>query len=513
MSRMTPSSRQMPGYRFRSFATFAAVAAATLLIGGQGCDADIQRDASITAPMPLADSPVPPGGADLPAIPTLTSQNGALSVALTAGVATVNIGGQPVSTTVYNGQYIAPTLRVRRGDVLRVTLVNGGSMQTNLHMHGLEVTPNGDGDNIFRIASPGASLTYEYRIPMDHPAGQFWYHPHVHGNASAQTKFGMSGLLIVEGMQEEIPALQGLVERVLVLKDAQLVGGTIDTSLEIGVNTTRTVNGVVNPTIRMAPGETQLWRVSNQSANLYYRLQLDGHLLYQVGRDGNRLNAMQGAEDVLVIPGSRADLVVQAGTGEGGHRFALRAGEVQTGVDGDEYDDEAIATVAVEGTPVSPLALSTVTMAPLPDLRPRVTNARGITFQQDRTGMHFMVNGKDFDGSHVTTRVRLGSVERWTIHNTTKEWHVFHIHQTQFQLVEVNGKPVPFDGYHDVVNVPEKGSVTVVIPFDDPRTAGRYVYHCHILDHEDRGMMALIQVGSDTTSVLAAMPMPMAMSH
>ena len=474
-------------------------------LASQACDRTSDRVAGPQAvPAPISAS-VDPG---LHEPLTLSSSNGVLDVTLTAAPAMVDIGGQTVLTPVFNGSYIPPTLRVKRGDLLRITLVNGSGMMTNLHTHGFEVTPKGISDNIFRVADVGASLTYEYNIGANHPAGQFWYHPHVHGNASAQTKYGLSGLIIVEGMQEEIPALQGLAERVLILKDAQVAGTAIDTGLEIGINATRTVNGVVNPTITMAPGETQFWRISNQSANLYYRLVLDGHTLYQVGRDGNHLNAMQANSEVFLTPGSRADVVVQMNPGEEGQRFALRTLAVQTGVAGDSYDEFVLATVSVQGAPVAPLALSGITMTPLRDLRTLVTNTRGITFQQDRGGVFFKVNGQNFDMNKVNTRVRLGNVERWTIQNTTNEWHVFHIHQVQFQLVAVNGNPVPFDGYHDVVNVPEKGSVTVIIPFAAATSAGKYVYHCHILDHEDRGMMAIIQVGKDEMT----MDMPSSMT-
>ena len=479
------------------------------VLAAQACDRASER---IAGPQVEQVQPTASVDAGLNEPQTLSSANGLLDVTLTAATATIDIGGQPVVTTVFNGTYLPPTLRVKRGDLLRITLVNASGMLTNLHTHGFEVTPKGISDNIFRIAEMGGSLTYEYQIGANHPAGQFWYHPHVHGNASAQTKFGLSGLIIVEGMQEEIPALQGLPERVLILKDAQIDGTAIDTALEIGLNTTRTVNGLVNPTITMAPGETQFWRISNQSANLYYRLVLDGHTLHQVGRDGNHLNAMQSGSEVLLVPGSRADVVVQMNPGEGGQTFALSALAVQTGVAGDSYDAEVLATVSVEGTAVSPLDLSTITMTPQQDMRSLVTNARAVTFQQDRAGLAFLVNGQEFDMNKVNTRVKHGNVERWTVQNTTNEWHVFHIHQVQFQLVAVNGKPVPFDGYYDVVNVPEKGSVTVIIPFNAPTSAGKYVYHCHILDHEDRGMMAVIQVGKEDEPV-AMSPEMASMKH
>lgn len=476
-----------------SYLVFSTALALATVFGAEGCDSTPQR--IVESPAPALPGTIAKAAFVEPS--TLSSSNGLLEVTLTAGQALVSIGGQQVLTTVFNGQYIPPTLRVKRGDLLRVHLVNATDMVTNLHTHGLEVSPKGISDNIFRMAESGAFLTYEYQIPANHPAGQFWYHPHIHGSSSAQTKLGMSGLLIVEGMQQEIPTLQDLTERVLVLKDAQISGGAIDTEMGIGVNTTRTVNGVVNPTIPIAPGETQLWRISNQSANLYYRLSLDDHQLYQVGRDGNHLNEMKAQDQILLLPGSRADVLVQAGRDEGGSTFAFRTLAVQTGAEGDSYEGEQLASLSVEGTPVIPLSLSTVTMAPLTDLRSKVTNARAITFQQTHEEGGFMINGQLFDMNKVNTHVREGNVERWRIQNTTREWHVFHIHQVQFQLVEVNGKPVSFDGYYDVVNVPDKGSVTVIIPFDGANVAGKFVYHCHILDHEDHGMMAVIEVGDN----------------
>lgn len=431
--------------------------------------------------------------------PTLRSTAGLLDVTLTAAPATVEIAGQAVRSTVFNGMYLPPTLRVRRGDLLRITLVNGSDMYTNLHGHGLEVSPKGNSDNIFRVARPGGSLVYEFHIPADHPAGMFWYHPHYHGNASAQTKFGMAGMLIVEGFQDDVPAVRDIPERLLVLRDAQIAGGTIDTASEIGINTTRTVNGAVNPTITMAPGATELWRVGNNSANLYYRLVLDGHQLHMVGRDGNHLNHMVTQDEVLLPPGGRVELLVQPSPTETA-AFSLRTLAVQTGAAGDSYDGAVLATVRLQGAPVQPFALSSVTMDPLPDLRTQVTSSRGIVFGQTRDGEEFRVNGQEFDMDQINTRVRIGSVERWHIRNVTNEWHDFHIHQTQFQVVEEDGRPVPFDGYHDVINVKDNSSIIVIISFADPRTAGKYVYHCHILDHEDRGMMAVIQVGPEDKS-------------
>ena len=429
---------------------------------------------------------------------------------LTAAPAAVSIGGRLVRTPVFNGLYVAPTLRVKPGDLLRIRLVNGVGAETNLHTHGLAVSPKGVGDNVFRIADPGATLAYEYRVPVDHPVGLYWYHPHFHGLSSAQTKYGLSGTIIVDPASGVTPATAGIAERVLVLKDAQIAGGAIDTAEDIGVNTTRTVNGARNPTIRIRPGETQLWRVSNQSANLYYDLELDGHTLYQAGRDGSRLNQIQRLSHLLLPPGGRSELLVQAAPTDRG-RFLLRTRAIQTGSDGDVYGADTLATLRIAGAPVTPLALPTA-LRPLVDWRGRVTGTREVVFTAGDEIC--FVNGRLFDMNRVDAQVALGAVERWTIRNDTDEWHAFHMHQGQFQLVAVNGRGVPFDGYYDVVNVPDRGSVTVILPFTRPEQAGRFVYHCHILDHEDRGMMATIQVGpSDAATVAAAAAMARAMGR
>jgi FtsP/CotA-like multicopper oxidase with cupredoxin domain len=106
----------------------------------------------------------------------------------------------------------------------------------------------------------------------------------------------------------------------------------------------------------------------------------------------------------------------------------------------------------------------------------------------------FFIDGKTFDPNRIDTRVRLGAVEEWTIRNDSDELHDFHIHQTGFQLVEVNGVPQPLDGYYDTVNVPVRGEIKIIIPFTDPVMVGKFVYHCHLLSHEDKGMMATIEV-------------------
>ena len=173
--------------------------------------------------------------------------------------------------------------------------------------------------------------------------------------------------------------------------------------------------------------------------------------------------------------------------------YSLRTGDIDTGPQGNQYAGTVMATVRVEGTPVSPVVVP-ATLRPVGDLRGKVTNRRTIVFSESADGDTMFVDGKQFDMNRTDVRVKLGAVEEWTVRNNSDELHTFHIHQGPYQLIEINGIPQPVDDYRDVVDVPIRGEVKVIIPFTDSTKVGRFVYHCHILRHEDKGMMATIQV-------------------
>jgi suppressor of ftsI len=156
--------------------------------------------------------------------------------------------------------------------------------------------------------------------------------------------------------------------------------------------------------------------------------------------------------------------------------------------------ERVLGRVTVAGDPVAPLA----TMAAFPekkDLRAsKIDERRTFTFTQLNDDKTFLLNGKKFDHTRIDTRVPLGNTEEWTIKNDTDDMHVFHIHQIHFQLVEINGKPQPFEGYLDDVRVPERGEVKLILPFTEAQIVGTFMYHCHVLKHEDGGMMGIIEV-------------------
>jgi len=299
----------------------------------------------------------------------------------------------------------------------------------------------------------------------------------------------MSGALIIEGLLDPFPELRDLPEHVLLLKDAQIGGGQI-AHRGIGDDAIRTVNGTLNPTITLRPGETQLWRIGNVGADLYYVLTLEGHRFSEVARDGDRLARLVPKQQLFLPPGAREEVLVQAA---GPGTYALRTAGFDTGPQGNHYPGAVLATVRVEGPPVPSVTLPE-RLLPVADLRHRVTDRRTIVFSESADGDTFFVDRRTFDPNRTDTRLKLGAIEEWTIRNESGELHDFHIHQTHFQVTEVNSVEQTFDGYQDIVNVPVHGEVKMIIPFTDPVIVGRFVYHCHLLSHEDKGMMATIEV-------------------
>jgi suppressor of ftsI len=421
--------------------------------------------------------------------PVVTSTAGVLRVSLTPRPSMVSVAGRQATVMAYNGLYTPPTLRARPGDTIRIRLTNALDEPTTLHTHGLTVSPRANSDNIFLHVAPGQTQDYEIQLPANQPAGLFWYHPHAHGFSDEQTRNGMAGALIVEGLLDSFPTLRHLPERLLLLKGLQLEDGRVAIT-HIGENAIRTINGVADPIIVLRPGETELWRIGNLSADLYFLLTLDSHHFQLVARDGNLRSRITTSDTVRLSPGARAEVLVTAGAPG---VYQLRTGDIDTGPAGNQYKGTVMATVHVEGSPMTPAVLPHA-LLPVEDLRGKVTNRRTIVFSESKDGDTFFIDGKKFDMDRTDIRVKLGAIEEWTIRNEADELHTFHIHQGPYQLTEINGVPQPADDHRDIVDVPIGGEVKVIIPFTNPLIVGRFVYHCHILSHEDRGMMATIEV-------------------
>jgi suppressor of ftsI len=431
------------------------------------------------------------------------SKNGLLEITLKAKAGTLQLAGKNYTAWMYNGSYMPPLLHLIQGDTLRVHLINGLNMQTNLHYHGMNVSPAGNSDNIFRAANPGDTLNYEVLVPKNHDAGTFWYHPHTCGTSDQEVSLGMSGAILVEGLFAKLPPVfKQQKDYIMLLKDIQstedlkkILLCSAEGVKEVYKFTSEkprqcTVNGQINPHINIQPGETQIWRIFNIGADIYYNIYLEGHQLYQMGEDGVYYKEVRARDSILMPPGSRIELLVQAKkTGE----FKLKTLALSTGDDGDNYPEVTLATMICKGPSVHPISIPVKVNDQLIDYRTKtITGKRTITFSEG-PGV-FYINGRLFNRDSIDTRVKLGSIEEWTIVNASDEMHCFHIHQINMQVVEINGKQVEFNGYNDVVNVLPNSSVKLLMPFTEDYMLGKFVYHCHILSHEDKGMMQVIEV-------------------
>ena len=441
-----------------------------------------------------------PGGA-FAEPPVLRSAGGMLEVTLRAA-AGATVDGRRTRALGYNGTTPGPTLVVRPGDVLRVRLENALDATTNLHTHGLHVSPEGNSDNVFRAAEPGTSADYEYRVPADHPAGTFWYHPHHHGMVAAQVFGGLFGALLVTGPDEPDVAR----ERVIVISDTTLTStGDVASVSHADAMLGREgelvlVNGRQRPRIALSAGTTERWRVVNACASRFLDLRLDDHTWGLLGYDGQGLHAPLDRESVLLAPGNRADLLVRpTGTGS----TTLRTLAVDRGgmgmMGGSATSGEVeLATVDIgaggPGTGSGAAAwptLEDLRSAPV-DGRRTVTMTGGMGMGMG--GMEFGFDGRTFDPARTDQELVVGTLEEWTIRNATMMDHPFHLHVWPMQVLDapdVDSAGPP--DWRDTVIVPAGGQVTVRVAVRD--FGGRTVYHCHVLDHEDMGMMGTVRAG------------------
>jgi FtsP/CotA-like multicopper oxidase with cupredoxin domain/cytochrome oxidase Cu insertion factor (SCO1/SenC/PrrC family) len=424
---------------------------------------------------------------------TIRSVDGVCKATVRLHKQEVQAGDQKLMTTSFNGKYTGPILRVRPGDILELRVINDGEYNTNIHFHGMQVSPDDYGDSVFTLIPIGHEYTYRFRIPEYHHSGTYWFHAHTHATTQRQVMQGNAATLIVEGELDRWPELKGITERNCVLHDYQKsFNGEVAQGIQVSWPTYRLVNDQKFPDVPIRPGEVQLLRLSAQGANIFYYLDFGGEKFWVINTDGNPMVEMKEVERYSLPPGSRADILVKF---DKPGRYKLHTSEIRTGPAGDGYSAENLLTMACDGEPVAnpvKLPLKATGPSPLRDLRGvKVDNVRTIVFNE--TDNDFRIDNRYFDGTRIDQLIKWGTVEKWIIRNSTDEMHVFHFHQTDFQVVKVNGKPVPFGTHRDNINLPFRGEVEVIIPFDMPCQIGDYVFHCHILCHEDGGMMQKVR--------------------
>lgn len=410
----------------------------------------------------------------------LSSENGLLNATLHVKKSVVDIGGKKVESPVYNGMYPGPTFRVSPGDRFRVKLINDGTEDTNLHFHGGHVSPKGNSDNVFLSISPKKSFQYEYKIPKDHPPGLYWYHPHRHFYTEAQVLDGMAGAIIVSGGLDEIKGIKGLPEKIMVLT-------TVDGSDQ---NTpARLVNGKKNPVMYLRPNETVRLRIFNASADDFFNFAIPGTKLHILARDGNTLSRLLTKDSELLAPGNRVEMLIRA---KGPGTYIVESLPYDEGFS--KYERDTFMTVKVQGISVPNRELPSE-LIPHEDLRSvDVDRVRTITFSEggSESDTTFLIDGVEFDPKKVSQVVTLGTTEEWRIINTSDETHPFHIHINPFQVISVNGKSVEGElSYRDTFQMPANGEFVMRTRYKN--FDGKYVLHCHILFHEDHGMMQVVE--------------------
>jgi FtsP/CotA-like multicopper oxidase with cupredoxin domain len=407
--------------------------------------------------------------------------------------------GKRVEAWTYNGGLPGPLIRLRVGDRLIVHFTNKLPKPTTVHWHGLRVPIQMDGvpGASQPEVQPGGTFTYDFVVP---DAGLFWYHPHV--MSAAQVGFGLYGPLLVEDPAERVGAADELV---LVLSDIGLTekSGELeapDAGGSLGMVFGREgnhvlVNGRVLPHLTVRSGVPQRWRIVNAAKSRYFQLYLHGHTFTKIGVDGGLLEYPVKSDTVLLATGERVDVLVTP-QGVPKSPLVVAAPLHNRGYGSVEYRDQPdLFTIDFANQPphaAGPLPNLTRRIEPLP-LRGATAVKLDLTIGQlpDRT-FEFGINGVPF-AKNVNLRAKLGETQVWTITNTTPWSHPFHLHGFFFQVLDEQGTPVRPLAWKDTVNVPFKQTVRVAVRFDD--RPGNWMYHCHILDHADGGLMGTVTVG------------------
>lgn len=414
-----------------------------------------------------------------------------------------------------DGPMIGPLIDVREGDRVEIRFVNRLAQPTTIHWHGLPVPPDQDGNPANPIA-PGAAHVYRFTLPKG-SAGTYWYHPHPHMQTAEQVFRGLAGPIVVRTADDP---LADWPERHLFVSDLKLAAdGTIAANSMMDWMNGREgqfvlVNGAREPRIGIVRDER--WRVWNGCSARYLLLAFDdGRAFAQVGTDGGLLGApREGLTSLLLAPGERVELIVRAGQGASSARLLAA-----------QYDRRKMAMTHGSLPPTPMATLAQVAFAPqaefagkaLPaQLRPiaplvpsnvkksvvfgeamdmHAMHQPGASQRRMPQGMHFMINGESYDPARITLTSRRNEVEQWTIANQTDMDHPFHLHGTQFQVLarESGGNRIDETvlAWRDTVNVKPGESVHLATVQHE---AGDRMFHCHILEHEDLGMMGTLRV-------------------
>jgi len=493
---------------------------------------------------------LPPVGSDIPGAnmvqpPVLRSTDGRLTTTFDISYITTTVntpfGEKTASLRTWNGFLGGPTFRVRPGDQLVIQINNNLPPNTdpvppdhntphhfntiNLHTHGLHVSP--DQDNVELAIPPGGTYTYTYDIPDDHPAGTFWYHAHKHGATAMHLMSGMAGLIIVEGEVDNDPGVAEAFQLDFVIQEINFgmvsdennppdqrfeVPDYVKPSPFARDDSFFLVNSEYQPTLTVNPGRTVRLRILNASTRNTMPISIPGAQMTVISFDGITIPEPLTVDSVRLAPANRVDVILKF---EDEGTFTIQKDEFSNNTQGRPFPAETLATINVVGQAFDfPLPSGSLTTpAQLPDITAaEVTEApRTLVYAVGQNGPmiggqqanNFTINGVRFDPQVINETITLNSVIEWTLTNTSNAWHSHHIHINPFQVIDVSspdpdvnntlqGLPLTRPVWLDTVDIPPMGSVTFRSRYPD--FTGLFVQHCHILTHEDIGMMQNVNI-------------------
>ncbi|MFJ8532989.1 multicopper oxidase family protein [Streptomyces sp. NPDC093591] len=402
--------------------------------------------------------------------------------------------GLKTPTWGFNGSYLGPTLRAARGEKVRVRIANGLEEASGVHWHGMHLPARMDGGPHQMIA---AGDTWTPHWTVNQPAATLWYHPHPHGATERHVRKGLAGMFILDDERSTklaLPKRYGVDDLPVIVQDVRFDGAKLDGDRRIMRNVgflgDRTmVNGTLRPHREVGDELIRLRLLNASTARTYAFGFPDDRAFSLIATDGGLLERPESMDRVQLSPGERAEIVVGMRAGE---RVMLRSfpqddygdsWQRRFGGGDDSFDVlELRAARELRPSPGIPTALGD---SETPDGTDAV---RARHFDLKRSG----INGRSMDMGRVDETVTRGTTEVWTVRNSNGMPHNFHVHDVQFRVLEVNGEAPPpaLRGPKDTVFLPNGTTMKLALRFTGPADPDTpYMYHCHLLYHEDEGMM------------------------
>ena len=465
-----------------------------------------RRAQALTRPLPippLADSTVGPDGTRIFTLRAMASE-------------TEMLPGVRTATWGFNGSILGPTLRARRGESVAVQVENALTEPTTVHWHGMHVPARADGGPHQTVPAGGQ---WQPRWQVRQPAATLWYHPHLHGATEKHIYRGLAGMFLIDDDGDGtagLPREYGVDDIPLIIQDRRFTpAGALDESdpTDIGLlGDTIVTNGIAGAHLTVRTERVRL-RILNGSGGRLYNLGFsDGRAFHIVAGDGGLLAAPVPATRVQLSPGERAEIIVDCSTG---NTAVLQSFPIddRAGLDAEEAarfgvgDSFTILRLQPEST-LRPSATLPAALAALPALP---DPARSVHREFDL--QWFMINGNRMDMNRIDFQATVDTDEIWTVRNVDNWPHNFHVHDTQFRVIDIDGAPPPpqLAGYKDTVYTPPGQRIRLAVRFSDyTDPTFPYMYHCHLALHEDQGMMGQFLVLNPGQQ---AEPMAMDMPH